>query len=70
MGKTGIESRLIGTVASCKLCSPSKNWLGKYSPVPKTNSGKLWLFQHLNSIGMIDNDKRYLLEEVTRTKNK
>jgi hypothetical protein len=41
MGKTGIESRLIGTVANCKLCGLSKNWLGKYSPVLKINRGKL-----------------------------
>jgi hypothetical protein len=41
MGKGGIESRLIGTVASCSLCGPSKNWLGRYSPILKISSGKL-----------------------------
>jgi hypothetical protein len=61
MGKTGIESRLIGTVADCKLCGPSKNWLGRYSPVLKINSGKLWLSQHLHSIGLTDSDKVDLL---------
>jgi hypothetical protein len=32
MGKTGIESRLIGTVTACKFCKPSNSWLGKFSP--------------------------------------
>lgn len=67
MGKTGMESRLIGTVANCMLCSPSKNWLGKYSPAPEINSRKLWLSQHLNSVGITDNDKTYLLEAVAES---
>ena len=50
------------------MCSPSKNWLGRYSSISKINSGKLWLFQHLDSNGITDNDKRYLLEEVMRAK--
>jgi hypothetical protein len=58
MGKTGMESRLIGTVARCKLCSQSKNWLG----------GKLWLSQHLDSVGMTDSDQTYILEAITRIK--
>jgi hypothetical protein len=41
MGKIGIESRLIGTVTNCRLCGPSKNWLGRFSPILKINSGKL-----------------------------
>ena len=70
MGKAGMESRLIGTVANCELCSPSKNWLGRYSSISKINSGKLWLSQNLNSSSMTDSDMRYLLEEVTRVKDK
>jgi hypothetical protein len=70
MGKTGIENRLIGTVANCKLCGPSKNWLGRYSPVLKINRGKLWLSQHLDSIGLTDNDKTHLLEAITSVKEK
>jgi hypothetical protein len=34
MGKIGIESRLIGTVTSCKLCKASDYWLGKFSTKP------------------------------------
>ena len=51
-----MESRLIGTVVRCKLCSPSKNWLGKYSPIPKIKGGKMWLAQHLDSIGLTESD--------------
>ena len=69
IGKAGMESRLIGTVANCKLCSPSKNWLGRYSSISTINNGKLWLSQHLNSTGIIDSDKDHLLEEVTRAKD-
>lgn len=69
MGKEGMESRLIGTVANCKLCFSSDNWLGRYSPTPKINSGKLWLSQHLGSIGMTDSDRTYLLETITRVKS-
>jgi hypothetical protein len=68
-GVSGMESRLINIVANCKLCGQSKNWLGRNSSISKINSGKLWLSQHLSSIGMTDSDKRYLLEEVTRAKN-
>ena len=70
MGKTGIESRLIGTVANCKLCGPSENWLGKYSPIPKINDGKLWLSHYLNSRGLNDNDKTQLLKTITKVKEK
>jgi hypothetical protein len=68
MGKSGVESRLIGTVTSCKLCGPSKNWLGRYSPILKINSGKLWLFQHLTSRCLTDGDRTDLLGAMTRVK--
>jgi hypothetical protein len=67
VGKTGIESRLIGTVANCDLCGPSENWLGKYSPIPKINGGKLWLSHYLTSTGMTDNDKTHLLKMITKS---
>jgi hypothetical protein len=44
MGKQGLESRLIGTIASCELCSASKSWLGKFSPIRQIREGKLWLY--------------------------
>jgi hypothetical protein len=64
MGKTGMESRLISTVASCTLCSQSTNWLGKYSPIPKIQGGKMWLSQHLDSTGLTDNDLTYILKSI------
>jgi hypothetical protein len=52
IGRSGIEGKLIGTIASCNLCKASDNWLGKYSPIPQIRNGKLWLSQHLNSPGL------------------
>jgi hypothetical protein len=66
IGKTGMESRLIGTVARCKLCNQSKNWMGKYSPIPRIKGGKLWLSQHLDSVGLTENDQIYILEAITK----
>ena len=70
MGKIGIESRLIGTVTSCKLCKPSYHWLGKFSSKPQIKNGKLWLSQHLDSIGLSDSDKADLLTTIGNTKSK
>jgi hypothetical protein len=64
MGKVGIESRLIGTVTRCEKCKPSQNWLGTFSPVSKINSGKLWLYQHLNSNELTDTDKISLTKSI------
>jgi hypothetical protein len=64
MGKISIESRLIGTVATCKLCKPSDYWFGKFSSKPQIKNGKLWLSQHLESIGLSDSDKGDLLLSI------
>ena len=63
-----MESRLFGTVARCKLCSQSKNRLGKYSLIPRIKGGKLWLSQHLDSVGLTDSDQTYILEAIARIK--
>lgn len=68
MGKAGMESRLIGTVARCKLCNQSKNWLGKYSTLPRIKDGKLWLSQHIDSVGLSESDQTYILEAIARIK--
>ncbi|MGD9534629.1 MAG: hypothetical protein AB7V56_12795 [Candidatus Nitrosocosmicus sp.] len=67
MGKLGIESRLIGTVTRCEICKPSQKWLGAFSPVSKINSGKLWLYQHLDSPGLTDTDKIALTNSINVT---
>jgi hypothetical protein len=33
IGKEGLESRLIGTIANCNVCKASDSWLGKSSPI-------------------------------------
>jgi len=35
IGAKGLESRLIGTLAKCKVCRPSRHWLGRASPESK-----------------------------------
>jgi hypothetical protein len=68
MGKIGIESRLIETVTSCNLCKPTDSWLGKFSIKSQIKNGKLWLSQHLDSVGLSDSDKRDLLIAIENTK--
>ena len=68
MGTKGLESSLIGTVAGCKLCRPSDNWLGRYSPKQQIRQGRLWLVQHLKSRGVYGKDKETILDEIKKTK--
>ena len=64
MGKTGLESLLIGTLARCPLCQPSKNWLGNYSPKQKISGGKLWLVQHLKADPINVGDKAEIIKAI------
>jgi hypothetical protein len=64
MGKTGLESPLIGTLASCPLCKASNKWLGKCSPIEKIRFGKLWLVQHLNANALNDQDNKTILDAI------
>jgi hypothetical protein len=41
IGKEGLESRLIGTVAGCNLYKASENWLGTSSPIEAIRNGKI-----------------------------
>jgi hypothetical protein len=68
IGRSGIESKLIGTIASCNLCKASDNWLGKYSPIPQIRNGKLWLSQHLNSPGLSKQEKDDLENAIINIK--
>jgi hypothetical protein len=63
-----LERTLIGTLASCKLCRPSENWLGNYSPIPEIREGGLWLTQHLDAEPISDEDRRIILNAIERTK--
>jgi len=68
MGSKGLESSLIGTIASCKLCKPSSNWLGRYSPIPKIRESELWLVQHLEANPINKDDKEIILNAIKETK--
>jgi hypothetical protein len=60
MGSSGIESKLIGTIAHCKLCEPSKNWLGNHSPKDKIRNSGLWLVNLLDSTPINEDDKELI----------
>ncbi len=62
-----LEGPLIGTVASCKLCKPSDNWLGNYSPKEQIKESGLWQVQHLGNSGINKNDKEIILNAIKRT---
>jgi len=49
LGHEGLERALIGTLAGCRNCRPSAQWLGNYSPKPKIRASGLWLVQHLKA---------------------
>jgi len=68
MGSKGLESSLIGTVASCRLCSPSDNWLGNISPKQQIKKSGLWLVQYLKANGINENDKGTIFNVTRRTK--
>lgn len=70
MGTRGLESCLIGTIASCTYCRPSKNWLGKYSPVKKISDSGLWLTQHISSYPLDDSSGKILLRSLDNTLSK
>lgn len=42
-----LESKIISTVSLCNKCSPSKNWLGLYSPKEKIRKSGLWQVNEL-----------------------
>lgn len=68
MGAAGLESSLIGTVSHCKLCKPSSNWLGNYSPRKQIKESGLWLVQHLAADEINESAKNTILKAIMRTK--
>lgn len=67
MGKAGLESRLIGTVAQCKGCRSSESWLGRHSPKQEISTGKAWLVQHLKAPALTTGDQRMLINAINQT---
>jgi hypothetical protein len=49
MGNEGLERALIGTLAGCRNCRSSAQWLGNYSPKSQVRESGLWLVQHLKA---------------------
>ena len=47
--RLSLERSLIGRVASCTECRPSRDWLGSHSPKPKIRDVGLWQEQHTSS---------------------
>lgn len=68
MGAGGLESSLIGTVARCKLCKPSSDWLGIHSPKEQIRKSGLWQVQHLLAPEITENDKKTIINAIRRTK--
>jgi hypothetical protein len=56
IGEKGLERRLIGSLANYSQCTPSENWLGRYSPKPKIRKSGLWQVQHLKSSPITSQD--------------
>lgn len=52
-----IEKHLIGSVAQCRLCAPSKNWLGKHHPDDQVRNAGLWQVHHLRASPLSDSDR-------------
>jgi hypothetical protein len=67
IGREGLESRLIGTVANCNVCKASENWLGRSSPIERIKSGKLWLSQYLIAEGITEQDKEDIVRAIAST---
>jgi len=68
IGTKGLESSLIGTVAHCKLCRPSSNWLGNHSPKKQIKESGLWLMQHLEANEINEHDTETILDAIRKTK--
>lgn len=57
-----LEKELIATVAQCRDCSSSDNWLGKKCAAPKIANGKLWNVAHLKSTPLSDERLKLLYD--------
>jgi len=68
MGSEGLERSLIGTIAHCKLCKPTDNWLGDYSPKKQIKESGLWLIHHLKANEISEGDKSAILSAITKTR--
>ena len=59
--RLGFESKITSTVSLCNECSPSKNWLGLYSPKEKIRQSGLWQVNELYKEPLSNNDWEELI---------
>lgn len=67
IGVKGLESRLIGTLAKCKVCRPSRHWLGRASPKSKIVTYGLWQVQHLGADDIDEQDEGVIEGAIRKT---
>ena len=65
IGSGGLERTFIGTLAACKSCRPSENWLGNHSPLERIRKNGLWQTQHLMERA-IDSEEMRRFEEIVK----
>ena len=63
----GLESKLIGTLAQCKECTPSKHWLGNHSPIKSIRESGLWQSQYITHHTLTSLDIKRLKRHITST---
>ena len=66
-----LEEQLIATLSKCPICTPSKNWLGRYAQSDLIRKSGLWNTQYVFSNSIItDNAIKRLKELVNESNNK
>ncbi len=63
-----LESRLLSTLSNCRICCPSDNWLGLFSPKAKIRESGLWNVNELYKTGLAQDDLTFLEESLLRAK--
>ena len=66
MGRHGLESRLIGTVAGCRRCWPSGGWLGSHSPKQQIRESGLRLVHHLQAEPISEEERDTVAQAVRK----
>jgi hypothetical protein len=70
MGRNGLEAALIGTLAHCRACEASADWLGHHSPKEQVRNSGLWLVQHLACPPLTDMQSAIIDDAVQVTAGK
>jgi hypothetical protein len=61
--RLALESKIISTVSHCTECTPSKKWLGLYSPKEKIRTSGLWLVNELYKKPLSKQDLERLVQK-------